>query len=160
MKIFAVFRRSWLIVLTVILLVVGDICYIRFVKNSMTRACGGRTISAGVIRSNMTVFAITVDNKAVYAENDENNDGKADYIIHFENGLEQYTTRIGKPGNSKYRDREVVYYGDKGDKYTLYDIGETCMFTQRIWESQEGKMVKEDLVEGRWEQKASPQNSK
>jgi len=150
-KIFVV-RKKWLIaVLLVVLLLFGYVSYLRSIKNPMwiIGRCEGRQVSVQIIHTNMTIFSITINSKPVYMEIDVNKDSRADFIVHLENGVEKYTTHIDKTG--KVNVREVVYYSAKGDKYTLYDAGETCMFTQRVWESRDGKMrTKETLVEGHW----------
>jgi len=82
-------------------------------------------------------------------EIDENKDGKTDSIVHLENGVEKFVTWMDKAKKINIA-RGVIYHSIKGDKYCVTDVGETCLFTQRVWTSSKGEKVKEVLEDGHW----------
>ena len=132
------------------LLFIGYGLYLKLMKNYSTWPirCAGRWVAAqNTSNSNSTLFSITVNGKPVYLEIDQNNDGKNDFIVHLEGGVEKYVTSLDKAGH--VHDRGVTYQSG-GNQYTLFDFGETGVFTQRVWKLPEGKMVKEVFVGNHW----------
>lgn len=76
-------------------------------------------------------FIIRVNDEIVYMEIDENRDGKADNIIHCENGRDAYSTSYD-PITGTLIDRNVEYHDEGGkSKFTVIDpIGNGNFFTK------------------------------
>jgi hypothetical protein len=97
-------------------------------------------------------FAIKIDDELLYMETDDNKDGKADDLIHFEIGREAYSTHYD-PSMRNLSKRVVEYYDDKGHRqFTISDRKGNGEFVTRIKYLNKEPEVSfvEIFVNGKW----------
>lgn len=105
---------------------------------------------------NQMLFSIKVDDKPVYIEIDYNKDGKAEDIIHCEEGHEAYSTHY-EPATGILYSRNVEYYLNGQHELTVVDARLNGDFVLRIKYLDKGgksfeetKKIMEIFVNNKW----------